>query len=72
MDVAPHLLQHYRRRRATRTGGAEASARQQELLFLAAQGHTNRQIGRLLGVTEATVRKHLENIFRRLEVQLPA
>jgi DNA-binding NarL/FixJ family response regulator len=32
-------------------------------------GHTNRQIARDLGVSEGTVRKHLENIYRRLEVQ---
>jgi DNA-binding NarL/FixJ family response regulator len=30
--------------------------------------HTNAQIGRRLGVSEGTVRTHLENIYRRLQV----
>jgi DNA-binding NarL/FixJ family response regulator len=33
-----------------------------------AAGHTNTQIARRLGVTEGTVRKHLENIYGRLGV----
>jgi DNA-binding NarL/FixJ family response regulator len=33
-----------------------------------ATGCSNRQIARRLVVSEATVRKHLENIFSRLEV----
>lgn len=67
--LRPHLYQHYRRRRAARAGMPELTARQRELLYLVAQGHTNRQIGRILGITEATARKHLENIFERLRVQ---
>ena len=35
---------------------------------LVAAGHTNRQIARRLVVAESTVRKHLENIFERLQV----
>jgi DNA-binding NarL/FixJ family response regulator len=33
-----------------------------------ALGHTNRQVARDLGLAEGTVRKHLENIYARLEV----
>jgi DNA-binding NarL/FixJ family response regulator len=33
-----------------------------------AAGHTNTQIARCLGVTEGTVRTHLENIYERLGV----
>ena len=33
-----------------------------------AAGHTNTQIARRLGVTEGTVRTHLENIYERLDV----
>ena len=29
----------------------------------------NRQVGHLLGISEATVRKHLENAYARLGVQ---
>lgn len=32
-------------------------------------GMPNKRIGRILGISEGTVRKHLENIFERLGVQ---
>ena len=35
---------------------------------LLAAGHTNTQIARRLGVSEGTVRTHLENTYRRLQV----
>ncbi|HEX3195887.1 MAG TPA: LuxR C-terminal-related transcriptional regulator, partial [Streptosporangiaceae bacterium] len=33
-----------------------------------AAGHTNAQIARRLGISEGTVRTHLENIYRLLNV----
>lgn len=51
-----------------RSGNAGTHPRQRELLRLVAEGHTNAQIGRSLGLSEGTVRKHLENIFARLDV----
>ena len=42
--------------------------RQRQILDHVATGFTNNQIARRLGVSESTVRKHLENIFARLEV----
>jgi DNA-binding CsgD family transcriptional regulator len=44
------------------------TARQSQLLDLVADGRTNRQIARQLGLSEGTVRRHLENIFERLNV----
>jgi DNA-binding CsgD family transcriptional regulator len=44
------------------------TARQQETLNLVAAGHTNAQIARRLGISEGTVRTHLENIYRLLQV----
>ena len=38
------------------------------LLDLLAAGHTNAQIARRLGLSEGTVRTHLENVYRRLHV----
>ena len=35
---------------------------------MVAAGHTNQQIARRMSITEATVRKNLENIFRRMGV----
>ena len=42
--------------------------RQWQLMELLATGHTNAQIARRFGVSEGTVRKHLENIYRQLQV----
>ena len=39
-----------------------------ELLRLLAAGHTNAQIARQLGISEGTVRTHLENIYQKLGV----
>lgn len=45
------------------------TARQLEILHLARLGMPNKSIGRALGISEATVRKHLENAYQRLGVQ---
>jgi len=55
-------------RRAPPGAGARAHPRQTDLLRLVADGHTNGQIARRLGVTEGTLRTHLENIYGRLRV----
>jgi hypothetical protein len=39
-----------------------------DVLHLIAVGHTNAQIAHRLGVSEGTVRTHLENIYARLQV----
>ena len=45
------------------------TARQQEILGLVRLGMPNKRIGRILGISETTVRTHLENVFERLGVQ---
>jgi DNA-binding CsgD family transcriptional regulator len=47
---------------------ARLTPRQHDLLRLLAAGHTNSQIARRLGISEGTVRTHLENIYHRLGV----
>jgi DNA-binding NarL/FixJ family response regulator len=42
------------------------SDREREILVLTAQARTNAQIGTALGITEATVKRHLRNIFVKL------
>lgn len=64
--LRPHL--HARYLAALRPPAPDLTARQIELMRLVAAGHTNRQIARRLVVAESTVRKHLENIFERLQV----
>ena len=66
--LRPHLHQAYldveRRRHPT----PHLTPRHWELLHLLAAGHTNTQIARRLGLSEGTVRTHLENIYARLQV----
>ena len=64
--LRPHLYATYVA--GTRTESPNLTARQFELLRLVADGHTNRQIARRLMVADSTVRKHMENIFERLQV----
>lgn len=45
------------------------SPKQAETLLWVAQGKTNAEVGLILGITEATVKKHLENIFEKLGVE---
>jgi DNA-binding NarL/FixJ family response regulator len=42
--------------------------RELEILQLVAEGHSNAQVGRMLWVTEQTVKFHLSNIYRKLDV----
>ena len=42
--------------------------RELEILRLVAEGHSNAQLGRMLWVTEQTVKFHLSNIYRKLDV----
>ena len=42
--------------------------RELEILRLVAEGHTNAQMARMLWVTEQTVKFHLSNIYRKLNV----
>jgi DNA-binding NarL/FixJ family response regulator len=44
------------------------SAREREVLKLAADGMANKQIARALGISESTVKVHLGNIYRRIGV----
>lgn len=44
------------------------SKREIEILELIAKGHTHSQISELLFISPATVRKHLENIYSKLQV----
>ena len=66
--LRPHLHQAYLNAERRRCGTPQLTPRQWELLRLVAAGHTNAQIARRLGVSEGTVRIHLQNIYGRLQV----
>jgi DNA-binding NarL/FixJ family response regulator len=66
--LRPHLQQAYRDAERRRAGTPQLTPRHGELLRLVAAGHTNTQVARRLGLSEGTVRKHLEKIYTRLQV----
>jgi DNA-binding NarL/FixJ family response regulator len=46
--------------------GALLTRREREILALVAEGHSNRQLAKMLWVTEQTVKFHLSNIYRKV------
>lgn len=66
--LRPHLHQAYLDAERRRHPPPELTPRHQQLLDLLAAGHTNAQIARQLGLSEGTIRTHLENLYRRLQV----
>ena len=46
----------------------DLTRREREILALVAEGHSNRELARMLWVTEQTVKFHLSNIYRKLAV----
>jgi len=51
---------------ANRSRSSDLSPREQDVLALVAQGFSNSQVGSRLSITEATVKRHLRNIFEKL------
>jgi DNA-binding CsgD family transcriptional regulator len=66
--LGSHLDQAYLDAQRRRHPVPRLTARQTDLLRLLAAGHTNARIARRLGISEGTVRTHLENIYDRLGV----
>lgn len=53
---------------ASQASGERLTVREAEVLSLVAEGRTNREIGRALFLSEATVKSHLVHIFTKLGV----
>ena len=66
--LRPHLHQAYLDAERRRHPVPQLTPRHWDLLRLLAAGHTNAQIARRLGISEGTVRNHLETIYTRLNV----
>jgi DNA-binding CsgD family transcriptional regulator len=66
--LRPHLREAFMDAERARCRTPQLTSRQGDLLRLIAAGHTNAQIARRLDVSEGTVRKHLENIYAKLQV----
>ena len=61
------------RRQQTAPSGRDLSpsftGREREIVDLLMQGMSNRQIAQSLGIAEATVKKHLHHVYRKLGVR---
>ena len=72
--VQPHLARLYQLAKFRGRAAGDATAvrrltkRELEVLALAAEGRTNHEIATALTVAEGTVRKHLDNVYEKLEV----
>jgi DNA-binding CsgD family transcriptional regulator len=66
--LRPHLRRAYLDAEQRRHQVPRLTPRQNDLLRLLAAGHTNTQIARRLGISEGTVRTHLEHIYAKLGV----
>jgi DNA-binding CsgD family transcriptional regulator len=66
--LRPHLYQACLDAERRRHPVPRLTPRQNDLVRLLAAGHTNTQIARRLGISEGTVRTHLERIYERLGV----
>ncbi|WP_353510249.1 LuxR C-terminal-related transcriptional regulator [Intrasporangium sp.] len=64
--IRPHVGELHLRRVRELAGEPNLTSRQWEVLRLVSLGASNHQIGSHLGISEATVRKHLENIYLRV------
>ncbi|MGE5508995.1 MAG: helix-turn-helix domain-containing protein [Chitinophagales bacterium] len=47
---------------------ASLTPREREILTLIAQGHSNREIAKLLYVSESTVKNHISSIYKKVSV----
>lgn len=54
--------------RVEERGGEEPSRRELEILLLAARGLSNRQIAAALSLSEATIKRHLANLYAKMDV----
>jgi two-component system nitrate/nitrite response regulator NarL len=68
-DLVEAALGREKAKRA-RTNQVETvlTAREREIVSLVAEGRSNKEIARHLGVSDGTVKIHLHNIYRKLEV----
>lgn len=66
--IARKVLGRFVKSRADSEAQARLSERELDVLRLAAQGHSNKEIGRALGLSARTVQVHLAHIFAKLDV----
>jgi DNA-binding CsgD family transcriptional regulator len=68
LGAAPDVASIDHELHGTRTGPDGLTAREIEVMRLAAKGHSNREIALQLFVSEKTVARHLSNIYTKLGI----
>ena len=74
-DRSGHFLILHEERSTHEAGDANRlralglSRREEEVLYWVAHGKTNAAVSKLLGISPGTVKRHLENIYARLDVE---
>lgn len=63
-----HIPTAIARRLAERMASTDLTSREMEVLELIVQGQSNKEIGASLGISEATVKSHINNILNKLGV----
>lgn len=64
-----HSVSEYDQRSAEAFASLRLTPREAEVLFWISQGKGNHDIGVILGAKTATIRKHVEHIFAKLNVE---
>lgn len=68
-DVASRMMQLLNRQNPEKAQGYEGlTAREMETLVLVAKGLVAKEIARVLAISEKTVRNHISNIYRKLDI----
>ena len=65
----PRVARTLLRARRSPAPAAELTEREQEVLALVGRGLANKQIARILGIREGTVKAHLTSVFQRIGVR---
>jgi DNA-binding CsgD family transcriptional regulator len=68
LDLLMPALQRHLRQRPTPTHAASLTVQERRVLMLVAAGESNAEIAAHLFISPSTVRKHLENAYRKLGV----
>ncbi|MCA0933945.1 response regulator transcription factor [Vibrio alginolyticus] len=69
--VTSEMLNYYRSRKSLSNNSKilDLSSREQQVMFLVANGNSNKEISEKLFLATTTVKKHLSNIFKKLNVK---
>lgn len=68
-EVPARVVEQLHGAACTRSGGWSPTPHQEQVLELAAQGLTNREIGNRLFISESTVRFHVQNLKQRFSAR---